>query len=278
MNIFRSPAALIAAAALCATLGAGCFTPAPSEPVPPTEQPSMGLRGIVAGDAVVLEEPAGIIGGKFQAGPLMRRVAAQSFTMGQSSEAAWELGNASNTKLATGSWTKASLRTAHPFFLPAVFDAKSRPVDDASLLWLAQEEYRELKATSGTTIDLRVAAVPEWADRFKAHAPASRGFAAFSRLVAEAEQARQDLPYAKLESVGERTLRVNGKELQAPVLRVRNWYGTFEVLDRADNPLVLSFALDPKVAKSRLDVTKGDGKALADLMNYQVKEIVFSGR
>lgn len=278
MNLFRSPATLFAVAALCATLGAGCFTPAPETALPPTEQPSVGLRGIVAGDTVVLEEPAGIIDGKLKAGPLQRRVNVQAFTMGQSSDASWELGDASNAKLATGSWTRGALRTAHPFFLPAVFDAKSRPVDDASLLWLAQDEYRELKATSGTTIDLRVAAVPEWAARFKAHAPANRGFVAFSRLMAEAEQARQDLPYAKLESVGERALLVNGKEMQVPVLRIRNGYGTFEVLDRADNPLVLSFTLDPKVAKNRLDVTTGDGKALADLMNYRVKEIVFSGR
>lgn len=278
MNLFRSPAALFAAAALCATLGAGCFTPAGETVPPPVDQALTGLRGIVAGDALVLEEPSGIVAGKFQAGPLERRVNVQSFTMGQSSDASWELGNASNAKLATGSWSKGGLRTAHPFFLPAIFDAKSRPVDDAALLWLAQEEYRELKATSGTTIDLRVTALPEWAARFKAHAPANRGFTAFSRLMTEADQARQDLPYAKLESVGERALLVNGKELQVPVLRVRNWYGAFEILDRADNPLVLSFTLDPKVAKNRLDVTMGDGLELAKLVNYRVKEIVFSGR
>lgn len=274
---------LVGAFALLSSLGAGCF----SSQVPQKNEGSEAgtaaatstVRGIASGDAVILEEQAGVVGGKYKNGPLTRRVTLTDFAMGKTSNAAWELADASGTKLVSGRWEKAGLLTAHPFFLPAVFDSKARPVVDAAVLWLAREEYRELSGTRGTTIDPGFDTVSDWVVRMKANPGADKAFTALRQLIQEATDARKDLTYAKIEGErGEKTLLQNGKEVSVPVVHLRNWYGTFDVLDRPENPLVLSFTLDPQVPKTRLDVSKGDGAEMAKLMNYRVKEIILGGK
>nr|MBP7006366.1 hypothetical protein [Patescibacteria group bacterium] len=187
---------LVGAVALLSALGAGCFSSQVSDEgnnsiSPTTTTPT--VRGVMVGDAVVLQEPAGVVGGKYQTGPLTRRVTLTSFAMGQSSDATWDLASASGTKLVSGKWEKAGLLTAHPFFFPGVFDSKARPVVDAAVLWLAREEYRESSTTRGTTIDPGFDTVSDWSVRMSTNPAANKAFTAFKRLIQEATDARKDL-------------------------------------------------------------------------------------
>lgn len=279
MKLHRSAAVLAMAVALSATLGAGCFgsnEPAVGTPNAVTEPT---LRGIVAGDSVILQEANAVVDGKLVTGPVSRQVTLQSFNMGRYSDATWELKNTSGEKLASGSWNQGALNTAHPFYLPGVFDSKTRPIGDASMLWLARQEYLELKATSGTTINPRFVEIPEWSARTKVSAQASKAYSALVALIGKANKDNQDLTYARLEpGSAQETIKINGKDVSVPVVHLRNWFGTYTIVDRQDNPLVLSFKLDPKVEKKQLDVTQGDGAELSKLVNYQVKEIVYLGQ
>lgn len=279
MKIHRSAAAFALAAAMLGTLGAGCSRAADSGTDQQKQVVESVMRGMIAGDTVVLEEPNAVVEGKLKTGPVTRRVNLQTFTMGKTSDATWELNDASGAKVASGGWNQATLNTAHPFYLPGVFDSKTRPIGDASLLWLAQQEYRELKATSGTTINLRLAEIPEWAPRVKASTGANKAFTSLISLITTANKENKDLTYARREDGStEEMILVNGKETKVPVIHLRNWFGAYTILDREDNPLVLSFTLDPKVEKKQLDVMTGDGAELSKLMNYKVKEIVYTGR
>lgn len=279
----RSLAFAAVAVALCAMLGAGCGR---------TDEEQNGngsgsvdqvvsstLKGIIAGDAVILEEANGVLDGKLVTGPLLRKVTLDQFVLGANSAASWELTNASGTFVASSSWVGGGLDTAHLFYLPGAFERRNRPVGDAALLWLAKQEFAELKATSGTTIDPEFASAPEWAARLRASAGAGKAFTALTTLAGYAFKDGGDLTYVRTEGQpAAKTVRVNGADLSVPVITVRSWYGRYEILDRADNPLVLSFTLDPRVDAKQLDVTKGDGAELSKLVNYQVKEIVFTER
>lgn len=233
-----------------------------------------------AGDKVVLQEPAAVVDGKYVAESFERRVTINGFVMGKTSEGAFELAKEQDAKkvLASGSWQNATLNTTHLFYLPGVIDAKTRPVGDSAVLFLAREEFRELAATSGTTLNPRFMEEVAWRERMKADPAALRGYDALIALIREADRANKDLTYARRTGPVERMIRVNGQDVKTNVYTLKNWYGTFEVLDHADVPLVLSFRLDPQVDKKRLDVSKGDGAALASLVNYQVKELVYTDR
>lgn len=233
-----------------------------------------------AGDKIIVQEPAAVIDGKYIPEFFERRVTINGFVMGKTSEGSYELVKEQDAKkvLATGSWQNATLNTSHLLYLPGVVDAKTRPVGDSAVLFLAREEYRELASTSGTTINPRFMEEIAWRERMKANPAALRGYEALVALIREADSANKDLTYARRERASEQTIRVNGQEVRANVFTIKNWYGTFEVLDHADVPLILSFRLDPQVDKKRLDVSRGDGAALASLVNYQVKELVYIAR
>ncbi len=263
-------------------LGAGCGrtdeTEGGNQPVDQVTA-STTLKGIIAGDAVILEEGNGVVNGKLVEGPLTRKVVLSQFVLGANSAASWELTNASGTFVASSSWVGGGLDTAHLFYLPGAFERRNRPVGDAAMLWLAKQEFAELRATSGTTINPEFTSAPEWAARVRASAGASKAFAALTTLAGYAFKDGGDLTYVRTEGQpAAKTVRVNGADLSVPVITVRSWFGRYEILDRADNPLVLSFTLDPRVDAKQLDVTKGDGAELSKLVNYQVKEIVFTER
>ena len=281
MKITRSAAVLGMTATLLSTLGAGCFgsaqAPAPATPsaqVAPAAESV--VHGMVAGDAVILTEGDGVIGGKLKTGPLTRRVTLTGYDSEKSSNATWDLLDTSGAKLASGSWTNATLNTAHPLYLPGVIDSKLRPIGDSAILWLGHQEYLELKATSGTTIDPGFATITDWKTRVRASGSASRMFAALLAQINDANHKNVDTTYAKVESgTATETILVNGKSTVVPVVHLRNWYGSYTVLDRADNSLILSFALDPKTDKKQFDISSADGVELSKLVNYQVKEIVY---
>ena len=271
--------AVVAAAALLVLTGAGCRK-SDTVTTPSSSGASPTIQVMRAGDKVVLQEPAAVIDGKYVAESFERRVTINGFVMGKSSEGSYELAKEQDAKkvLASGGWQHATLNTTHSFYLPGVMDAKTRPIDDSAVLFLAREEYRELAATSGTTLDPRFTEEVAWRERMKANPAALRGYEALVALIREADNANKDLTYARRTGPVERTVRVNGQDVKAKVYTLKNWYGTFEVLDHADVPLVLSFRLDPQVDRKRLDVSKGDGAALASLVNYQVKELVYTDR
>lgn len=278
----RSLAFAAVAVALCAMLGAGCGradeTEGGNQPVDQVIA-STTLKGIIAGDAVILEEGNGVVNGKLVEGPLTRKVVLSQFVLGGNSAASWELTSASGTFIASSSWVGGGLDTAHLFYLPGAFERRNRPVGDAALLWLAKQEFAELRATSGTTIDPEFVSAPEWKSRVGTSVGAGKAFAALTTLAGYAFKDGGDLTYVRTEGQpAMKTIRINGADVAVPVIAVRSWFGRYEILDRADNPLVLSFTLDPRVDVKQLDVTKGDGAELSKLVNYQVKEIVFTER
>lgn len=265
--------------AVLALAGAGCRSSNTSD-VPPAVNGAATIQVMRAGDKIILREPAGVVGGKYIAEPIERRATINGFVMGKTSEGSYELAKEGSSKnvLTSGGWQNATLNTTHLLYLPAVMDAKTRPVGDSAVLFLAREEYRELAATSGTTMNPRFMEEIAWRERMKADPAALRGYEALVTLIREADSAGKDLTYARHTGPAERMIRVNGQDVKTKVYTLKNWYGTFEVLGHADAPLVLSFQLDPQVDKKRLDVSKGDGAALANLINYEVKELVYTDR
>ncbi len=243
--------------------GAGCSRSAVTPSTTPIVQENV-FPAPKAGDRVVIEENG-----------LERTVSVVSFVMGGTSAASWKLVNPKDQKeLAAGAWTNATLNTAHPFYLPAIMGSPQRPLNEASVLWLAREEYRELTNTSGTTVDIRVLEDPAWEVQMKSSVSAKRGLDALKKLARSADDARIDLTYARKEAtLVDGTLKVNGVDTACKIIRVRNWYGVYDILHDEDTPLVLSFTLDPQVEKTRLDVSKGDGLELAKRMNYRVTEL-----
>ncbi len=259
---------------LLVVIGAGCSSDTPgtnavNDPV---------VRSIAVGDTLIVAEGASVVKGAFEDKSVERRLTFTSFEMGKASTGDWRLVDASDTgrELDRGSWFGMTLNTAHPFSLPGIITSTNFSVGDTSLLVLGREEYRELTNTAGTTIDPRFLEDPTWADRMKAHPPANRAFGALQALAREALAKNVDLVFARKEQEkGNFTLRINGAEETVPVIRLKNWYGTYEVWDREGSPVVLSFALAPQVEANRLDVTSGDGAELAKLVNYRVTGIEY---
>ena len=247
--------------------GAGCARPSKPPLATPIQVIEQSLRAPKAGDSVTLEESG-----------LERMVTIESFVLGKTSAVAWRLTDPKkdHKEVKSGSWKDVTLNTAHAFYLPAIMESPTRPVNESSILWLPREEYRELVNTLGTTIDIRVLQGTTWEDVLKAKsfASAKRGFDALKRLAREQDDARKDLVFARKEAnTVDYTLLVNGTQKTVKAFRLRNWYGTYDILENENMPLVLAFTLDPQVDKTRLDVSKGDGAALAQFMNYRVKEL-----
>lgn len=269
------PVGIIALGLVC--MGAGCSRQADAPA--PMQQPAVGVRAFRTGDMLVYEEPAAVVDGKRVDGPVVRRVTLDAYVPAKSSDGSYTLAktNEPNTILARGTWQNATLNTAHMFYFPGVVDAKTRPVADSSALILGREEIRELINTSGTTIIPRFTEDVAWGERLGIDPAAKRGFTALAALIREADVARKDTTFARqtTSSTVERTLRVNGKDEQVAVYEIRNWFGTYEVLAREDAPVVVAFTLDPQVPKTRLDVTKGDGLAAAQLINFRLKELIY---
>jgi hypothetical protein len=65
-------------------------------------------------------------------------------------------------------------------------------------------------------------------------------------------------------------LRVDGQAVEVRAITAKNWFGTFEVLDDAENPLVLSVLPSPSPSPA-LDLFK-PAKVLKALLGYRVAE------
>lgn len=65
-------------------------------------------------------------------------------------------------------------------------------------------------------------------------------------------------------------LRVDGRRVEVESIAAQNWFGTFEILDDAENPLVLSVLPAPASSPS-LDLF-APAKVLKTLLGYQVAE------
>lgn len=262
---------------ILAVLGAGCGGSGT-----PTQDPSNAVSGSVrsieAGDTLIVAEGASVVKGVFEDKPVERRITPTMFEMGKAFTGNWRLVDANDIarELDRGSFTGVTLNTAHPFYFPSMIDAKGRPIGDSSMLALAREEYRELVNTAGTTMDPRFLEEGAWADRLNAHPPAARAFGALQALAREALAANTDLVFARKQpEKATMQVRVNGQEQELTVIRVKNWYGTFDVWDQERSPIVLAFTLNPQVDAKRLDVTQGDGAELAKLVNYRVRAIEY---
>lgn len=260
---------------ILAVLGAGCGGSGTQDPAGVV---SSSVRSIEVGDTLIVAEGASVVKGVFEDKPVERRITPTMFEMGKSFTGDWRLVDANDIarELDRGSFTGVTLNTAHPFYFPSMIDAKGRPIGDSSMLSLAREEYRELVNTAGTTMDPRFLEEGAWADRLKAHPPAARAFGALQTLAREALGANTDLVFARKQpEKAKMQVRVNGQEQELTVIRVKNWYGTFDVWDQERSPIVLAFTLNPQVDAQRLDVTQGDGAELAKLVNYRVRAIEY---
>jgi hypothetical protein len=67
-------------------------------------------------------------------------------------------------------------------------------------------------------------------------------------------------------------LKVDGLPVAVPVITAKNWFGTFEILDDAENPLVLA-ALPSSAPSPALDLF-APAKVLKTLLGYRVAEVV----
>jgi hypothetical protein len=265
--LFRSRTLFFGAAVVLVFLGNGCLrkTPSVSSPVDPVS----GLT-ILVGDRLIVSQA---VVEKDHAVPAQKSIRVTTNIPRKTGSIDWQF-TLDETKTASstthsGSVDGIALNTAHTLVLPGSWMGSRHLLGERAALWLADDEYQELVATKQTTIDPDLRS-EEWRTVVSSVPEAKRALAALSQLALEAEQKMDTAAVKQVGEAQQKMLRLNGKETLVPVRIVKNWYGTFTILDKREDPLVLSFALDPQVDPKRFSLNKKDETTLASLLNYQI--------
>ena len=152
---------------------------------------------------------------------------------------------------------------ASAFLLPGLWPEGNATLAGASGLALPKSAFADLKLRSEARIPLFLAGK-------NLRQPASLLLTRASELAGEA--------YADGPATWRRTtppqrfgLRVDGRPVEVASISATNWFGTFEVLDDAENPLVLSIL--PSPAPSPVLDLFAPAKVLKTLLGYRVAEI-----
>ena len=156
-----------------------------------------------------------------------------------------------------------NLATASAFLLPGLWPEGDATLAGASGLALPKGALADLKLRSEAKVPLFLAGK-------SLRQPASLLLTRASELAGEA--------HADGPAIWRRTappppfgLRVDGRSVEVASISATNWFGTFEILDDAENPLVLSIL--PAPAPSRVLDLFAPAKVLKTLLGYRVAEI-----
>ncbi|MFA6428888.1 MAG: hypothetical protein WCV84_00105 [Patescibacteria group bacterium] len=273
--LFRH-ATLFALCSLLVLTGAGCGSkPKVQPPLPPdalSKPPEQQEARWIFQPNDALDVRVGL-----GEGAPMRRVTFTRFNPKTVADFTWANVTSSANKVAlSGTIEEVGLRGAHVWLMPSVWKKGSASlIQEKSAMWLSDDAFLELANTKRTNVDigLRDAGVASLAN-----GAATRAIYATLAQKAADELKRRD-PNVVMEdaTIATKTIKVNGKDAEVPVIRARNWYGTFEVLQVRQNPLVLSFTLDPD-ATSGINKTSKEFLALRDLVSFEVTSLLLYGR
>lgn len=154
-----------------------------------------------------------------------------------------------------GSLTALNLWQTHKLMLPLVWPEGEGRALSASGVWVSKSVFEELSRTRVSTVYLNffepvAALTADNADLQKA----------LDLLRGQVDRiaARVDVDLMKAEGdLAEQKLLVNGQEVSVQVIRARNWFGEMTVLNNPDNPLILSFTLNPPLTGEAAEASAG---------------------
>ena len=274
-NAFSSHRAAIVAVGLCPLLfiGFGCSkvkTPTVSAPKPPTATTTAETSfhiGFMPDDTFEVWSLKGAT--------LLREVGIRQFAPQHSAEISWRKSNDPKPDIAkaTGTISEIDLWHPHALLTPAMWRPGDRKVTWLrSGLWLADDAFFELARTKRTGIDLNFVS-PEIEALMSSSPQAQQAYKELeTRALEESKTIDPNMIRQDAESATRR-ITINGSEVEVPVIRARNWFGVFEVMDDRQNPLILSLVLDPDPS-SKIDKTSAQFQTLQRLVSYQITNIV----
>lgn len=168
----------------------------------------------------------------------------------------------------TGSVTANNDGEINSIFIPAYWPEGEKSLDNNGIIWLSKNNYQELVDTRETHLRLGLF------DDVIAIAGGSLDKAneALQKLGADAEKVKED-PYL-LEAEGdfsEFSLKVNGETNKVQVIKARNWFGEYIILNNPYNPMILKATLNP-LSYGAFDILSPTG-ILKSLLGYEVTAI-----
>ncbi|HUM02589.1 MAG TPA: hypothetical protein VL084_09895 [Thermoanaerobaculia bacterium] len=153
--------------------------------------------------------------------------------------------------------------TASAFLLPGLWPEGNATFAGASGLALPKGAFTDLKLRSE-------ARVPLFLVGGRLRQPASLLLTRAAELAGETH-ADGPVIWRRAAPPQRFGLRVDGRPVEVASIIATNWFGTFEILDDAENPLVL--AILPAPAPSRVLDLFAPAKVLKTLLGYRVAEI-----
>jgi hypothetical protein len=170
----------------------------------------------------------------------------------------------------TGTLYFPDFAKASQFLLPGLWPEGNATLPGASAMWIPAAALAELRDTGRTH-------VPFYVSSRLLKEPASGLMQRASSMARSdgrlATPDRGDPPERWRDVPSERSypLRLDGADARAPMLRARNWFGAYEILDDEKNPLVLSVLPDPP-SGLLLDLF-APANVLKTLLGYRVAAI-----
>lgn len=143
----------------------------------------------------------------------------------------------------TGTLYFPDFAKAAQFLLPGLWPEGNATLPGASAIWIPAAALAELRDTGRTHVPFYVSSrlLKEPASGLLQRASELAGGGRKGAAAdADPPERWRDMPSGKSYA-----LRLDGLEARAPMLRARNWFGVYEILDDVENPLVLSVLPDP---------------------------------
>jgi len=168
-----------------------------------------------------------------------------------------------------GSLKDINLKSTHKIFLPAYWPTGDATTPDLSAIWVSAEIYEELKGTKNSTVYFGILD----SALFGALATAAQFADSVAALQKDAAaiSTRVDVDLVNADEPSEWELLVNGEEVTVQVIKARNWFGEFVVLDNPQNPLILKMTFNP-ISAGALDLISGTA-FLKSLLGYEVTQL-----
>ena len=152
---------------------------------------------------------------------------------------------------------------APAFLLPGLWPEGNATFAGASGLALPKNAFNDLKLRSE-------AKVPLFLSGRSLRQPALQLLVRASELAGE-RHAEGPVVWRRTPSPARFSLRVDGRSVEVASIGASNWFGAFEILDDAENPLVLSILPAP-APSAALDLF-APAKVLKTLLGYRVAEV-----
>jgi hypothetical protein len=157
---------------------------------------------------------------------------------------------------------------AREFLLPGLWPEGNVTLPGTSAMWIPAAALAELRDTGRTHVPFHVSSrfLKEPASGLLQRASGLAGGRGRGTKSSDPLDRWRDVPSDR--SYG---LKVDDTQARAPMLRARNWFGVYEILDDEKNPLVLSVLPDPP-SSPLLDLF-APANVLKTLLGYRVAAV-----